>query len=278
MKAGKRLWRCATSRLEGGEGSAKLGCMTGTALITGAAKRIGRAIALQLADLGYDIAIHCHAARDEATELGREIAGLGRRFALLPADLEDEAAVEALLPRATEALGPVTVLVNNASRFDRDEALDVTREGWDRQLAVNLRAPFVLMQQFARLLPPDRTGAIVNMLDQRVWNLTPHFTTYTLSKAGLWTLTQTMALALAPRIRVNGVGPGPTLPNERQSAAHFREHWGSLPLQRRIDVGDVARAVRFLVESPAVTGQMIAVDAGEHLAWVQPKRGVIPPE
>ena len=252
--------------------------MTETALITGAAKRIGRAIALELARAGYDIALHFRGPDAEAAEVAREVAAEGRRATLVPADLEDEAAVLSMLPRAVDALGPVTVLVNNASLFQRDEALDVTADGWDRQLAVNLRAPFVLMQQFARMLPEVHTGAIVNMLDQRVLNLSPHFVTYTLSKAGLWTLTQTMALALAPRIRVNGVGPGPILPNERQSPEQFRAHWSSLPLQREIQLGDVTAAVRFLVEAPAITGQMIAVDAGEHLAWVQPKRGVAPPE
>jgi NAD(P)-dependent dehydrogenase (short-subunit alcohol dehydrogenase family) len=192
--------------------------MTQTALITGAAKRVGRVIALELARGGYDIAIHFRGSRDDAETLAREVAGLGRRSALIQADLEDESAVEALLPAAVAQLGPVTALINNASLFERDEALDVTRAGWDRQLAVNLRAPFVLTQQFARLLPADRAGAIVNILDQRVWNLTPFFVSYTVSKAGLWTLTQTMALALAPRIRVNAVGPGPILPNDNHQA------------------------------------------------------------
>ena len=252
--------------------------MTKTVLITGAAKRVGRAIALELAVAGYDIAIHFRESSGDAAALAREIEGLGRRTALVQADLEDEAAVEAMLPDSIDQLGPVTALVNNASLFVRDEALDVRREGWDRQLAVNLRAPFVLMQHFARLLPPDTDGAIVNMLDQRVWNLTPHFVSYTVSKAGLLTLTQTMALALAPRIRVNGVGPGPILPNDNQTAEQFHTHWSSLPLQRKIDPAEVARTVRFLIESPSLTGQMIAVDGGEHLAWAQPKRGVIPPE
>jgi NAD(P)-dependent dehydrogenase (short-subunit alcohol dehydrogenase family) len=252
--------------------------MIKTALITGAAKRVGRAIALELAQAGYDIAIHFRQSSGDAADLARGIEGLGRRAALVQANLEDEAAVAAMLPDAVAQLGPVTALVNNASLFVRDEAMDVTREGWDRQLAVNLWAPFVLMQQFARLLPPDAPGAVVNMLDQRVWNYTPHFVSYTVSKAGLWTLTQTMALALAPRIRVNGVGPGPILPNDNQSAEQFHTHWSSLPLQRRIDPIEVARTVRFLVESPALTGQMIAVDGGEHMAWAQPKRGVVPPE
>jgi len=252
--------------------------MTKTVLITGAAKRVGRSIALELADAGYDIAIHFRESAGEAQALRQQIEGLGRRAALVQADLEDEASVEALLPAAIAQLGPITALINNASTFVRDEVDDVTREGWDRQLMVNLRAPFVLMQQFARLLPADAHGAIVNILDQRVWNYTPHFVSYTVSKAGLWTLTQTMALALAPRIRVNGVGPGPILANDNQSPEQFKTHWSSLPLQRQIDPAEVARTVRFLVESPSLTGQMIAVDGGEHLAWAQPKRGVVPPE
>jgi NAD(P)-dependent dehydrogenase (short-subunit alcohol dehydrogenase family) len=252
--------------------------MTKTALITGAAKRVGRVIALELARAGYDIAIHFGSSESEAVALANEVKALGRRAALVQANLEDEAAVESILPTAAAELGPVMALVNSASVFERDEALDVTRERWDRQLAVNLRAPFVLMQHFARLLPADLEGAVVNILDQRVWNLTPYFVSYTVSKAGLWTLTQTMALALAPRIRVNAVGPGPILPNESQSEAQFRTHWSSLPLQRLIHPEDVAGAVRFLLESPALTGQMIAVDGGEHLAWAQPKRGVVPPE
>ncbi|HEX4178899.1 MAG TPA: SDR family oxidoreductase [Rhizomicrobium sp.] len=252
--------------------------MTKTVLITGAAKRVGRAIALELAQAGYDIAIHYRDSADDAAALAQEVERLGRRAALVKADLENEASVEAMLPDAIAALGPITALVNNASLFIRDEVDEVTREGWDRQLMVNLRAPFVLIQHFARLLPAGAHGAIVNMLDQRVWNYTPHFVSYTVSKAGLWTLTQTMALALAPRIRVNGVGPGPILPNEKQSPEQFKAHWSSLPLQQRIDPAEVARTVHFLLESPSLTGQMIAVDGGEHLAWAQPKRGVVPPE
>jgi NAD(P)-dependent dehydrogenase (short-subunit alcohol dehydrogenase family) len=252
--------------------------MTGTALITGAARRVGRAIALGLARAGYDIAVHYRESRQDAVALVGEIEELGRRASLIEADLEQEDQVAIMIPRVTAELGLVDVLVNNASSFVRDEAMDVTRAGWDRQLAVNLRAPFVLMQEFARGLPDDRHGVVINMLDQKVWNLTPHFVTYTLSKSALWTLTQTMALALAPRIRVNGVGPGPVLPNDRQSPEQFERHWSSLPLKRRIDPDDVARTVRFLVESPTLTGQMIAVDAGEHLAWAQPGRGVPPPE
>src|SRR5579862_7404037 len=246
--------------------------MTKTVLITGAAKRVGRAIALELAGAGYDIAIHYRESADAAAALSQEVEGLGRRAALVRADLEDEASVEAMLPAAAAELGPVTALINNASLFVRDEADDVTRAGWDRQLMVNLRAPFVLMQQFARLLPAGAHGAIVNMLDQRVWNYTPHFVSYTVSKAGLWTLTQTMALALAPRIRVNGIGPGPTLPSPRQSPAQFRRQCAELPLGRGTSPQEIAAAMRFLISAPAMTGQMIALDGGQHLGWAQPGR------
>jgi NAD(P)-dependent dehydrogenase (short-subunit alcohol dehydrogenase family) len=246
--------------------------MTETVLITGAAKRIGRAIALELAQAGYDVAIHYNSSKADAAALAEEISALGRRTAMIQADLEDEGAVEAMLPKAIEALGPITALVNNASLFERDEALDVTRAGWDRHMMVNLRAPFVLMQQFARSLPADRHGAVVNLIDERVWNLTPHFVTYTLSKSGLWALTQTMALALAPRIRLNAVGPGPVLASQHQTEDQFRRQWRALPLERQVMPEHIAGAVKFLLEAPTVTGQMIAVDSGEHLAWAQPKR------
>lgn len=249
--------------------------MTETVLITGAAKRIGRAIALELAAAGYDIAIHYNSSKADAAELADDIKAIGRRTAVIQADLEDEATVEAMLPEAMAVLGPITALVNNASLFERDEALDVTRAGWDRQMMVNLRAPFVLMQHFAKLLPAERAGAIVNLVDERVWNMTPHFVTYTLSKSGLWSLTQTMALALAPRIRVNAVGPGPVLPSHRQTAEQFRQQWEALPLERQVMPEHIAGAVKYLLSAPTVTGQMIAVDSGEHLAWAQPKRGFV---
>ena len=159
------------------------------------------------------------------------------------------------------------MLVNNASIFENDLVSTVTRESWDRHLAVNLRAPFVLMQEFAARLPPDCGGLIVNMLDERVWNLTPYFVSYTLSKAGLWTLTQTMALALAPRIRVNAIGPGPTLPSPRQSTEQFAAQCRAMPLQRGTSPDEIAAALRFILAAPAMTGQMIALDGGQHLGW-----------
>ena len=241
--------------------------MPRAALVTGAAQRIGRAIAKTLAADGWAVAVHHHSSREAADGLVAEITRSGGRAVALASDLTREDELETLVRRAGDALGPLGALVNNASVFERDEALSVTRASWDRHIETNLRAPFVLMQLFARQLPADCAGAIVNILDERVWNLTPHFVSYTLSKAGLWTLTRTMALALAPRIRVNGIGPGPTLPSPRQSDEQFRRQWTAMPLGRGTTPEEIAEAARFILGSPAMTGQMIALDGGQHLLW-----------
>ena len=178
------------------------------ALVTGAGKRLGRAMALALAEAGFDVAIHYAASAEAAEATAADIRALGRRAITLKAELGQEAEVSQLIPTATKALGPLGVLVNNASTFERDEWQDATRESWDRHIEPNLRAPFVLTQDFAKALPEAAQGLVVNMLDQRVWSLTPHFVSYTVSKAGLWALTQSLALALAPRIRVNAIGHG----------------------------------------------------------------------
>ncbi len=241
------------------------------ALVTGAARRLGRAIALELARCGFDVAVHCRQAGDAgAEETAAEIRALGRRAVVLAAELGDEDETASLLPAATQALGPVGVLVNNASLFDLDLWDTVSRDSWDAHLNANLRAPFVLCQTMAKALPEDCRGLIVNMLDQRVWNLTPSFMSYTLSKAGLWTLTQTLALALAPRIRVNAVGPGPALPSPRQSVDQFADQCRAMPLEHGTSPAEVARTVRFILEAPSMTGQMIALDGGQHLGWAQP--------
>jgi NAD(P)-dependent dehydrogenase (short-subunit alcohol dehydrogenase family) len=242
------------------------------ALVTGGAKRIGRAICLMLGDAGWDVAVHFNASRNEADAVVTELKAKGRQAVALSADLTREDQVAALIGRAQKAIGPLGCLVNNASLFERDEALTATRVSWDRHMETNLRAPFVLMQGFARLLPEGAEGAIVNILDERVWKLTPHFTSYTLAKAGLWTLTQTMALALAPRIRVNGVGPGPTLPSPRQSPEQFRRQIEAMPLERGASPEEIAAAVKFILSAPAMTGQMIALDGGQHLGWAQTSR------
>jgi NAD(P)-dependent dehydrogenase (short-subunit alcohol dehydrogenase family) len=237
----------------------------GTVLVTGAARRIGRSIALELAGAGYDVAVHFHSSRKEAEATASEIRNLGRRAALVEADLGDEAKVETIIANAARELGPLTALVNNASIFVDDRVETATRKTWDAHIGTNLRAPLVLSQTFAKQLPAGREGAIVNLLDQAVWNLTPQFLSYTVSKMGLWTLTRTLAQALAPRIRVNGVGPGPTLKAATQTEANFARQVEGTLLKRAPTPADIAEAVRYLLAAKAVTGQMIAVDSGEHL-------------
>jgi NAD(P)-dependent dehydrogenase (short-subunit alcohol dehydrogenase family) len=247
------------------------------ALVTGAAHRIGRAIALALASDGWAVAVHHHRSRDAAEALVAEIVRGGGKAAPVAADLARETDTEGLVSAASRALGPIGCLVNNASVFESDAALTATRESWDRHIETNLRAPFVLMQHFARALPSQCGGAIVNILDERVWKLTPHFVSYTLSKAGLWTLTRTMALALAPRIRVNGIGPGPVLPSPRQSEEAFARQWAAMPLGRGATPEEIGAAVRFILAAPAMTGQMLALDGGQHLGW-RPSPEGLPPE
>ena len=237
------------------------------ALVTGGGQRLGRAIAEALAGAGFAVAIHCHNSVAAAQAVAEGIRAKRGKSCVLQADLADEAAVGRLIPDAAAALGPVGVLVNNASTFERDEWDDASRESWDRHLEPNLRAPFVLMQAMARALPAGREGAVINLLDQRVWSLTPHFISYTVSKAALWALTQQMALALAPRIRVNAVGPGPALPSPRQDQAQFDRQCASVPLRRGTGPAEVAAAVLALLTLPSVTGQMLALDGGQHLQW-----------
>lgn len=241
------------------------------ALVTGAARRIGAAIARDLACSGWAVAVHYGRSKPDAEAVVRDIVAAGGTAAALQADLEQEQDAAGLVERAAAALGTVRCLINNASVFERDEAMTATRDSWDRHMLVNLRAPFVLTQAFVRQLGENGTGSVINILDQRVWNLTPHFTSYTVSKMGLWTLTQTLAMALAPRVRVNAVGPGPTLPSLRQTAEQFGRQWANVPLARPVAPEEIAAAVRFLLDAPSVTGQMIAVDAGQHLVWTAAK-------
>ena len=242
------------------------------ALVTGGAQRIGEALVRTLAGDGFAVAIHYNKSAHAAQNLAERIRSSGGKAIAIAADLADEAAVNALLSRAARELGPIGCLVNNAAVFANDTVETVTRESWDLHLAVNLRAPFVLIQDFAARLPMDMGGAIINLLDQRVWSLTPYFVSYTVAKAGLWALTQTMALALAPRIRVNGIGPGPTLPSPRQSAEQFARQCELTPLRRGTSPKEIAAAMRFILSAPAMTGQMIALDSGQHLGWAHPQR------
>ena len=250
-----------------------------TALVTGAGKRLGRAMALYLARRGHDVAVHYATSAAEAEAVVAEIVALGRKAVALQADLLDEAQVATLVPRAAAELGPLTVLVNNASIFEYDRIDTATRDSWDRHIESNLRAPYVLTQGFARQCPPaepDATGEprarglIVNMIDQRVWKPTPEFSTYTIAKMGLWALTRTSAQGLAPHVRVNAIGPGPTLRGGRQSETHFARQRAATILNRGAGEDDIVAALGFLLDAPAVTGQMIAVDGGQHLAWQTP--------
>jgi NAD(P)-dependent dehydrogenase (short-subunit alcohol dehydrogenase family) len=237
------------------------------ALVTGGAQRLGRAISLALAEAGHPVAVHYRHSRDEADALCAAIRAQGGQAAPVAADLAVETDTAGLVAAATGAIGPLGILVNNASTFERDEWDTADRGSWDAHIEPNLRAPFLLIQQFARALPSGAEGNVINLLDQRVWSLTPHFVSYTLSKAGLWALTQSMALALAPRIRVNGVGPGPALPSPRQTAEQFARQSASVPLGRGTSAEEVARAVMAILALPSMTGQMIALDGGQHLQW-----------
>lgn len=245
-----------------------------TVLVTGAAKRLGRAIALDLARHGWSVAIHYNSSEKEARATAADAATASVKVALLKADLRRESETATLIERAVAELGPLTALVNSASLFENDDWYSVSRESWDKHMETNLRAPFVLAQAFARQVPRDAHGAIVNLIDQRVLKPTPQFFSYSLSKAGLKWLTTTLAQALAPRVRVNAVGPGPTIIGARQSAADFARQRESTVLGRGAEPQDICDAVRYLLEASAVTGQMLAVDGGQHLIWQTPDVGV----
>ena len=243
--------------------------MSGAAVITGAARRIGRVLAVQAARSGYDVAVHHRDSADEAEETAALVRAEGRAACVLAGDLAARDA-GALIGRAEAALGPVTLLVNNASLFidDRLQTFDV--ETLDAHMAINLRAPALLAQALAARLPDGRTGCIVNILDQRVWRPNPQFFGYSLSKAALWHATRTMAQALAPRTRVNAIGPGPTLGSVHQAPGEFEQEAAGTPLGHSVSPDEIAAALRYLIDAPSVTGQMIAVDSGQHLGWLTP--------
>ena len=246
----------------------------GAALVTGAGRRLGRALALEAARAGFDVAVHYRTGRpdsgDEAQAVADEITALGRKAVILDAELTAETQTAALIARAAEALGPITLLVNSASTFEDDRLATTTRERWDAHLDANLRAPIVLAQAFAAALPTATNGLIVNIVDQRVLAPNPQFFSYSLSKAGLWWATQTMAQALAPAIRVNAIGPGPVLASTHQAPGEFEREAAGTLLERAVSPDEIAAALRYLIDAASVTGQMIAVDAGQHLGWRTP--------
>ncbi len=239
----------------------------GAVLITGAARRIGRRIALDLARDGWAVAIHCNSSLEDAGTLKSEIEAAGGRSAIVQGDLAEAAVPERLVAEATKALGPLTCLVNNASRFEPDEAGSVTLDSWAAHLDTNLRAPVFLSQHFAARLPAGAQGNIINIIDQRVWKLTPKFFSYTASKSALWTVTRTLAQALAPRIRVNAIGPGPALPNVRMDEQDFARQSRLTLLKRGTSPEEISAAVKYILSAPAMTGQMIVLDGWQHLLW-----------
>lgn len=249
-------------------------------LVTGAGQRLGRAMALFLAGRGYDVAVHFASSRDGAEKTASEIRAMGRSAVTLQADLLDESQTQALFPAAVEALGgPITCLINNASVFEYDNVQTATRSSWDRHLESNLRAPFVLTQAMAaqgltaatdQNNEPVATGLVVNMVDQRVNKLTPEFMSYTIAKMGLWAATRTFAQALAPAIRVNAIGPGPTIQGHRQSKEHFEAQRAATVLGRGVNPDEICAALGYFLDAQGVTGQMLAVDGGQHLGWQTP--------
>ena len=252
----------------------------GAALVTGASRRLGRAMALDLARRGVAVAIHHHSSPDEAEDVAAEARSAGVRAVALQADLLDREATAALVPAAAEALGaPLSILINNASVFEHDTIATATWDSWDRHVGSNLRAPFELIQAFGAQAPragrdandePVARACVINMIDQRVRKLTPEFATYTIAKMGLWALTRTAAQGLAPDIRVNGIGPGPTLRGARQSDGHFAAQRAATVLGRGSDPAEICAAMRFILESPGLTGQLLCMDGGQHLAWKTP--------
>ena len=250
------------------------------ALVTGAGARLGRAMALYLGDRGFDVAVHYNTSSDGADEVVAQLAAKGQRGVAVQADLLNENETQSLFPRALEALGgPITCLINNASIFEHDTVTTATEESWHRHIGSNLRAPFVLTQAMAAqgLVAdiddrgePRGSGLIVNMLDQRVRKLTPEFMTYTIAKMGLWAMTQTTAQALAPSVRVNAIGPGPTLKGAKQTEDHFANQRARVILERGANPEDISAALGYFLDAPSVTGQLLCTDGGQHLAWRTP--------
>ncbi len=239
--------------------------MSGIALVTGASFRIGLTLAERLAANGWAVAVHYRNSRDAADKVVANIESNGGRAIALSADLSDIAQVARLIPDCAASLGAPTCLINNASEFHDDTIETLNSELWDTHFSANLKAPVFLAQMFATHLPDDATGNIINIVDQRVWNIRPEFFSYTVSKAALWTATQMLAQTLAPRIRVNAIGPGPILQSIHQTEADFSAEWQKTLLKRAPSLDEIADAAMYILQARAMTGQMIALDSGQHL-------------
>ena len=240
------------------------------ALVTGAGKRIGRAIALDLAVHGFTIAVHANTSKDEAEETASIIRDAGGKAEVFLADLADSDVTAKLIGSVAKSLGAPRVVINNASIFEADFADDFDPELFDRHMAVHVKAPTLLAAAMAEALARNEDGLVVNMIDQRVKRLTPNFFSYTLSKSALWTATRTMAMAYAPKIRINAIGPGPTIKSARQSDEEFAKQVKAVPLERSPELGEFGATIRYFWANKSITGQMIALDGGQHLAWETP--------
>ncbi len=241
-----------------------------TVLVTGAARRIGKVIALDFAANGWNVGLHFNKSKQDIESVAREVEKLGGNSAVLKADFLKHDELNSLVAQCTSSLAPPVCLINNSSVFLKDELENLTESQWSEQININLKTPVFLAKSFAELLPADITGNIINIIDQRVWKLTPLFFSYTLSKAGLWAATRTLAQSLAPRIRVNAIGPGPVLQSNYQTSEQFRDQKKHLPLELSCTPEQIAAAIRFILDAPAMTGQMIALDGGQHIAWKTP--------
>jgi NAD(P)-dependent dehydrogenase (short-subunit alcohol dehydrogenase family) len=248
---------------------------TRAALITGAADRIGAAMARRLAAEGWAVAIHYRQSAEKAEALAQSIAADGGTARTVQADLLDREQRAALVVKAADAVGPLTLLVNNASLFERDAVTDLDEAIWDRHFTIHAEAPAFLSRDFAAQLPEGATGNIVNVIDARVLDLTPAYFSYTASKSALWTLTRTLAQSLAPRIRVNALSPGPAVPPPGVSKEAHEKRLAQLPLQQAADAEGLADGLMAILSLPSFTGQMLALDGGEHLEWPD-RRGPTP--
>ena len=236
-------------------------------LITGAATRVGKAIALRFAERGWNIAIHYFRSAAKAKELKKIIEQHWVKVALIKADLKNPKQTEKIISLAKRKLGAINCLVNNAALFEKDDITNFTTKSWNDHLNINLLAPSILTKQFAKQAPKKTVSNIINIIDQRIFNLTPFFMSYTISKSGLQTLTKTMAMRLGPNIKVNAIAPGPTIKSKRQTDKHFRNQVRSTLLKKTVRSEDICDTVEFLINNNSVTGQIIAVDSGQNLSW-----------
>ena len=239
-------------------------------LITGASKRIGAEIALSFAKNNWNVGLHYNNSKKEVKNLSEEIEEKYKvKTSIKKADLANYKELNQIIPYMKNKLGPINCLINNAASFEYDNIDNISLKSWESHINTNIRAPVFLCKNFVKQLPKNCKGNIINIIDQRVWNLTPHFTSYTISKSALWTLTQTLALSLSPNVRVNAIGPGPTIKSTMQTNKEFINQYKRMPLKRQVNIKEITDSINLLINTPSITGQMIALDSGQHLGWAQ---------